>query len=332
VKSFSSRIRTSHYDGLNGENPPVKIISPMKDRKKIIILYPGASPHAEKHPQMEKLGLVLAQNGYKVFIPRIPPLKSLDISIINVNWFICFYKWLIEVQQFEPDDIIMAGISYGGGLMLKSLLEIEKTSKPPKMLMTYGTYADAKSTLDFLLTGQIFNQGTHYKITPHEWGLIVIVKNFLMNLDLDWDTTGVLEVLKLQIEGENNDRDKILSKLPKFQKDIANSIIKGKAIKEVKLLCNAIMENESTALYELSPKYWCHKINQKVFIFHGANDSMIPFTESMILNENLPNSDLLISYIYEHNEISTKRGTLYKLNEFIRMLHFFSKFYYYNEN
>mgnify|MGYP001257416091 FL=1 len=141
-----------------------------------------------------------------------------------------------------------------------------------------------------------------------------------------------MEVLKLQIEGENNDRDKILSKLPKFQKDIANSIIKGKAIKEVKVLCNAIMENESTALYELSPKYWCHKINQKVFIFHGANDSMIPFTESMILNENLPNSDLLISYIYEHNEISTKRGTLYKLNEFIRMLHFFSKFYYYNEN
>ena len=49
---------------------------------------------------MEKLGLVLAQNGYKVFIPRIPPLKSLDISIINVNWFICFYKWLKGLQLY----------------------------------------------------------------------------------------------------------------------------------------------------------------------------------------------------------------------------------------
>ena len=92
------------------------------------------------------------------------------------------------------------------------------------------------------------------------------------------------------------------------------------------------MQNEKTTLHDLSPKYWCHAIEQKVFIFHGANDSMIPFTESIQLAESIPSSELLISYIYEHKEIATDRGTFFKLKEYIRMVQFFSKFYYYNEN
>jgi len=59
---------------------------------------------------------------------------------------------------------------------------------------------------------------------------------------------------------------------------------------------------------------------------------MVPFTESIQLAERIPDSELLISYIYEHKEISTNRGTYFKLKEFMRMLQFFSKFYYYNEN
>ena len=70
-------------------------------RNKIIILYPGASPYAETHPKMEMLGIALAQNGYKVFIPRIPPLKRLDVTAINVEWFICFYRWLLDVNDLE---------------------------------------------------------------------------------------------------------------------------------------------------------------------------------------------------------------------------------------
>ena len=57
------------------------------------------------------------------------------------------------------------------------------------------------------------------------------------------------------------------------------------------------MLNEKKALKELSPKYWCHEIQQKVFIFHGANDSTVPFTESIQLAEYIPDSDLLISNI-----------------------------------
>lgn len=331
-KSFSSKVETSQYEGLYGASPPVKIISPLKYRKKIVILYPGASPYAEEHPKMQMLGIVLAKNGYKVFIPRIPPLKTLDISLVNVEWFICFYQWLLDTYQLESQNIAMVGISYGGGIMLKAYLQLKELLAPPNILMTHGTYADAGSTLHFLLTGEISHQGIQYKITPHEWGLIIFFHNFLKNLELDWDTTGIQEVINFHIQEKFDDRDKVISKLPRFQQNIANSVLSGKRTEEAMELCQVMMENEIETFQALSPKYWCYKIKKKVFIFHGANDSMIPFTESTDLAASIPDSELLISYIYEHKEISTNKSTFFKLKESIRMSHFFSKFYYHHEN
>ena len=65
---------------------------------------------------------------------------------------------------------------------------------------------------------------------------------------------------------------------------------------------------------------------------HGANDSMVPYTESVKLGDNLPNNKLLISYIYEHKEISTNSGFITKLNELIRLEQFFAAYFRYNES
>ena len=42
---------------------------------------------------------------------------------------------------------------------------------------------------------------------------------------------------------------------------------------------------------------------------------MVPFTESILLSKQLSNSTLLISFLYEHREISTNRGVLFKIKE-----------------
>ena len=147
-------------------------------------MYPGASQYAEDHPKMVMLGKILAKIGYKIYIPRIPPLKILDISDVNIQWFSHFYKWLLNEEKIEPQEICMVGISYGGGLMLKTLLNIKQQLPPPKTILTYGTYSDAGSTLNFFLTGEISINNEESYISPHEWGLIVIFQNYLKNLNL----------------------------------------------------------------------------------------------------------------------------------------------------
>ena len=80
----------------------------------------------------------------------------------------------------------------------------------------------------------------------------------------------------------------------------------------------------------MSPKYWSQKINTKVFIMHGSNDSMVPFTESIALNKYIKNSSLFISYMYEHKEISTDKGLIFKIKEFSKMYKFFKGYFKFN--
>ena len=104
---------------------------------------------------------------------------------------------------------------------------------------------------------------------------------------------------------------------PEFQKNIFYSIIQGSPTLEVKELAQAIIKNEQESFKSLSPKYWANNIQEKVFILHGSNDSMVPFTESIQLAEDLPNSELFISYLYEHSEFSTNGGFFFNFIEII---------------
>ena len=81
-----------YYEGPNGEDTPLRIFHPKKAKKLSVIIFPGASPFAEKHPGMINLAGIIASMGYKVFIPRIAPLKSLDITDVNIEWFANAYQ------------------------------------------------------------------------------------------------------------------------------------------------------------------------------------------------------------------------------------------------
>ena len=82
----------------------------------------------------------------------------------------------------------------------------------------------------------------------------------------------------------------------------------------------------------ISPQKWCGDITSKVYVMHGANDNMVPYTQSVELSENIDNAELFISYLYEHNEIAPKRSFFYKLNELKRLVFFIRKFIRHHED
>ena len=306
-------------------------MTPPKHRDRVAILFPGASPTAEDHPKMIMLGQVLAQNGFKVYIPRIPPLKKLDITIINVQWFTCFYQWIINTEKVNPQKILMAGMSYGGGLMLRMLKEINNKVPIPKSVLTFGTYSDSNSLFHYFLTGSISANEKQFQIPPHEWGLVVIFQNYLNNLQTNWDSSELQKAIQLKIQDDVN-CDILINKLPDFQKEVFHSIMSGTSTLEVKKLAQTILKNEQESFKHLSPKYWAKDIPKIVFIVHGAHDSMVPFTESIQLADYLPNTELCISYLYEHNEFSSNGGFFFKIKELIKLLQFYAKLFFHYEN
>ena len=97
-------------------------------------------------------------------------------------------------------------------------------------------------------------------------------------------------------------------------------------------MAEEIIKNEEESIKKLSPKHWPKEISRKVFILHGAHDSMVPFTESVQLAEYLQNSELSISYLYEHKDFFSNGRVIFKFAELLKLLQFYSKLFYHYEN
>ena len=109
-------IEINTYPGIDNESTPtpVKIIFPIQKTNKVVILYPGASQAAEEHPKMDMLGRLLAKIGFKVYIPRIPPLKKLNISDEQIKELInkpyielsSALRYEIETSNIQKTDLL----------------------------------------------------------------------------------------------------------------------------------------------------------------------------------------------------------------------------------
>ena len=330
------KIKTLHfidesYRGLDGLNTILRIFYTKKKDAQSIIIFPGASPYAEEHPGMIMLGNALRNAGYNVFLPRIPNLKNLILVKENVDWFSHCYQELLKHESIK-NNVIVVGLSYGGANLLKASMQSGMQKTPPKSILSYGTYFSIETSLDFFLSGNIIYKNKKYLIKPHEWGVIVIFYNFFKTLNTKYDQKKITILLKNRIEDKNDTVEQIKKELDDNSLELVNNILNGNINYQIKELIEEMINVNKELLEYLSPKNWAHSINTKTFIIHGANDSMVPFTESTLLAENINNSELLISFLYEHREISSDKGILFKIKEVIKMINFFAFFFRYNEN
>tara|TARA_B100001029_G_C15061969_1_gene459313 strand:- start:751 stop:1851 length:1101 start_codon:yes stop_codon:yes gene_type:complete len=314
----------------NKEIPYLEIYPEIAPRGFEVILFHGATPYGEKHPAMINLALALANSGIKVYIPKLPKLTELEINNYSVDLINKFYLYIVRKKYHI--NIIPAGISFGGGLLLRALVKDEVKKNLPKSILTYGTYYSLVSSIEFLLSGKIKINGREKYVKPNDWGLVVLFHNYLSEINAGFDTSQIEKILKLRVNNKISESESELKKLPYNQKEIIidifnsnqSSIIK-KMTKEIKSVYRNEMEN-------ISPSNICDKIKFKVFLMHGANDSMVPYTESIKLNENIKNSQLFISGLYEHREISSGNSIFQKLSEMKLMSNFLTDFIDYNEN
>ena len=325
------KFNDEYYTGLNGEKTELRIFYSHKKTNQSVILFPGASPYAENHPAMIMLGNALRNVGYNVFLPRIPTLKNLLLLKENVDWFSHCYDELLNHNAICKKNVMVVGISYGGANLLKASLSESMQKNKPKSYLSYGTYFSINTALNFFLEGKINYKNNEYKITPHEWGMIVLFYNFIDTIDIDYDVKNITKLLKYRIEDNDDEVEKLLNQMTSKNQKLVQNILNGKINDEIKSMVNKIITQNKELLNFLSPDNWAQKIKDKVFIFHGANDSMVPFTESYMLSNKLQNSELLISFVFEHREISSSRGLLFKIKEFIKMIQFFAGYFRYNQ-
>ena len=327
-KSAPSSIieENSFYPGLNDENIPLKIFSPNIPHRSTLILYPGATVKGEAHPKMITLARSLAVNGIKVFLPRIPPLIDLrltkEIFLLTVH----FYKWVINNSE-NNDPINLAGVSFGGVIVLKACLDPFLIKNKPKSILVFGTSYDVGTSMEFMFSGKINHGGKAIDIKPDPWSIIVLFHNYLHQINIGYETTEVAKGISYFINQEDKKLEELISQLKGPEKNLINDIRGLNISDEIKRIMKIILKDCSDQLEFFSPKFWCNNIPNNIFILHGTNDSLSPYTESVKLDKKLQSSNLLITRLFEHREISNKISFITKCRETINIYKFLSRYF-----
>ncbi len=326
----SIKYQDEYYLGLDQKETTVRVFYSNNKNAQSVFIFPGASPYAENHPGMIMLANALRNVGYNVFLPRIPNLKNLLIVKDNVEWFSHCYEELLQHSKVNG-RVMVVGMSYGGANLLKASFEDKFNNNPPLSILSYGTYYSIETALNFFLTGEINYQNKLYKITPHEWGTIVIFYNFFKTIKTNLNQEKITLLLKYRIEDNDKKVEKIKKDLNNEEKNLVDQILNGKIDQKIKDMILDMIEENKDLLSYLSPKNWAENIHTKTFIMHGANDSMVPFTESTMLADKIKNSKILISFLFEHREMSNNRGILFKIKEILKMINFFALYFKFNK-
>ena len=315
------------YSGLDNEPTPLKIFQPNHSNGSILILYPGASAKGETHPKLITLARSFAVNGVKVFLPRIPHLIDLKLSEDILLWTVHFYKWVFKNFSKHNNQINLAGISFGGVIVLKSCLNPFLIKNKPKSILVFGTSYDAKTSMQFMYNGKINYNDEEIKIKPDPWSVIVILHNYLSKINTGYSTKMIERALRYLIYEKFEKFEEAINKLNDFERSLINDTMELNISHELKRIMDMIFNDCSDEIDFFSARKWCENITNNVFIIHGRNDSLSPFTESIKLDNRLQNSNLLISGLFEHREISNRISFISKLKETFKIVNFLSRYY-----
>ena len=324
---MSVREQDGHYPGLSNENTPVKIFNPKNPNGAVLVLYPGATSKGEAHPKMITLARSIAVNGTQVFIPRIPPLIDLKLSKSILDWTVHFYQWLKTQPGQENSPINLAGISFGGVIVLKACLDPFLLTRPPKSVIVFGTSYNVKTSMKFMYNGRIDHNGNIINLTPDPWSVIVLFHNYLNQVDVGYSTNGVQNILQLMVRDQDDQVQDLIEHMVGVEKVLIKDIINWNMSDEIRRILDIFFRDCADQIEYFSPKYWCKNISNEVFIMHGTNDTLSPFTESIKLDSKLSNSHLLISDIFKHRELFSEMSIVSKWKETLKTIKFLSKYY-----
>ncbi len=285
------------------------------------IIYHGASPKGINHSAMNLLARNLARLGIRVFLPELPKLKELYFSPETYARITQFYQQVVKRPEVYEDKILLVGVSFSGGMVVKASTE---TDINPCGVLSFGSYFNLSETLRFFFTGRAKFGETKIEMIPHEYTKAVWFWNYLELLELPFNPGPVQTCIGHFIREEQDQVEKMFMECNQSQRDFLKQVFDPRDRTSINYLNQAETRIQSM-IDKISPHNFIDQIKSPLFIVHGIQDNMVPYTQALAfgyaLTEAQKSHFQYIMWIYAHSaagkstlgEFITEMRALFKL-------------------
>jgi pimeloyl-ACP methyl ester carboxylesterase len=251
-------------------------------------------------PRLQNFARAAASNGFSVLTPEIVALADYHVDGASISTIGESSTWL--QQRLGTGPVTIVGVSFAGGLSLLAACD-SRYAPHIRALVLMGAYDNLARVVRFLATSQAeFPDGRIEPYKAHDYGAAVFVYSHLDQFFPASDLVVAHDALRDWLWERPADAQALFPRLSPAGRATMEILLARQIDRLRPKLLEAIREDDSQLL-AISPQGRLGALHTPVFLLHGATDDIIPSTESLWLEKDIPREYLreaLITPAFSH--------------------------------
>ncbi len=285
-----------------------------------IVLVHGVHHLGIEEPRMVAFARALSSSGLRVLTPELLSLADYQVDRSSVD-LIGYSARMFAAQLGQKVGVL--GLSFSGGLSL--LAAADPRFRPYiRFVVSVGAHDDLERVSQFLITNMIERpDGTILHLTAHEYGALILIYSHVGDFFPPADVPIAHEALQLLLWEKVDESRKQAESLSPGSRQRMELLYSH----QVETLAGEIRESivrHRAEMAPVSPHGNIGALRVPVLLLHGAGDNVIPSSELLWLERDVPPAALksaLISPAISHVTLGGEPS----LGDQWRLVHFMAR-------
>ena len=251
-------------------------------------------------PRLMSFSRAVAGGGFAVLTPEISALADYHVDAASIATIGESPGWL--QQRLGTGPVTAVAVSFAGGLALLAACD-PRYAPHIRSLVLMGAYDDLGRVTRFLATSQAeLPDGREVPYVAHDYGAAVFVYSNLEKFFPASDLSAAHEALRDWLWEQPEDARKLLSQMSPAS-GATMEMLFARQIDRLRPQLLDVIRVVEPQLAALSPQGKLGNLQVPVFILHGSTDDIIPSTESIWLQREVPPKylrEVLITPAFSH--------------------------------
>ena len=283
-----------------------------------LVLLHGIHKKGIDEPRLVHLAEAFAAAGYAVLTPELQSITDYRIDKAETKVIGAAARMLSS--RLGGVKVGLVGTSFAGGLALVTANEAEFRNTIGCVL-AIGAHHDLVRVSRFFMTSRAVAPDRVLPLQAHNYGVMVTVYGHAKFFFPENEATAAHDALKLWLNDDWDGARNLAATLTPPTRDRLDALFHERA-ESVQGDYERVVDFEKGALLAASPSGHLAGVTAKVFVLHGAGDSVVPATEAEWLRQDLGErvDGFLVTKAIEHVEISKAKKT-----DLLELVHFIAR-------
>ncbi len=253
-----------------------------------LIAVPGAVSRANRDPRFIAFVVTLARAGFAVLAPEMPGFRALRVRPQDAREIADAFRYSLSRQELAPRGRTgLFAFSYAVGPTVLAALEND-IRDDVRFIAALGGYHDLPNAMRFFTTGWYARDGAWHHLKPDETGRMVLAYSGLDYLGNAADATLFDQMVELRLKDAAADLAPLAGRLSEAGRALYALAVNTDPARFPRLLEGLPEAMRADLGYLDLARHDLSALRARLFLVHGKNDNLIPWTESLALAAAAP--------------------------------------------